>query len=201
METTDNYSDLTKHYRRVEQFAKLKVPNWQKTEIYDILTEYFARASEFEKRHESYDLNKGLLIVGDVGTGKSRAVKIFKQLMSMNEDISRHFKIENSRNIIRDFTIDGAIVMNRWGRHSRDIVCFDDLGLEEVNAKMYGNSANVMGEILLDRYDLFVYSGIKTYATSNLGAEGLEAIYGDRVRDRLKEMVNFIVITGESFRK
>ena len=202
MENTENYkSDLRKHYERIEVFAKSKMPDWKKTEIYEILTEYFAGALEFEARHDSYDLKKGLLIVGDVGTGKTRVMMLFKQLMAANKDITKHFKMESSRQVIRNYTIEGGIVMNRLGKHSKDIICFDDLGLEEVNSKMYGNNANVMGEILLDRYDLFVYNNIKTYATSNLNADSLEGIYGERVRDRLKEMMNYVVIKGESFRK
>ncbi len=194
-----NNSILTGHQNRVEVLARLKMPNWEKTEIYDILTEYFAGAPEFEARSKSYDLKKGLLIVGDVGTGKTAAMRIFRQLMSANAEKS--FQMTSTRQVIRNYTIDGAKVMNKLGSYCKDVIYFDDLGLEEVNSKMYGNSANVMSEVLLDRYEIFVYDNIKTYATSNLGADELEKIYGKRVRDRMREMFNFVIINGESFRK
>ena len=58
-----------------------------------------------------------------------------------------------------------------------------------------------MSEIMLDRYDNFKRYGVQTYATSNLGAKEFGDIYGDRMRDRMREMFNFIEIKGESFRK
>jgi len=56
----------------------------------------------------------------------------------------------------------------------------------------FGNECNVMGEILLSRYDLFVAKKIPTHLTTNLSASEIERIYGNRVRSRLREMVNLI---------
>ena len=49
-----------------------------------------------------------------------------------------------------------------------------------------------MAEILLSRYDLMKYEGVITHATTNLNADELEKIYGNRVRSRLREMFNLI---------
>ena len=49
-----------------------------------------------------------------------------------------------------------------------------------------------MGEILLSRYDLFVAKKIPTHLTTNLSASEIESLYGNRVRSRLREMVNLI---------
>jgi DNA replication protein DnaC len=91
--------------------------------------------------------------------------------------------------------------LNEYGRESKSTVYFDDLGLEEVNVKMFGNSANVMSEILIDRYDSFKTKGVLTYASSNLTPSQFEDVYGARMRDRMKEMFNLITVKGESFRK
>jgi len=184
------------YYKLVEDRAKVLIPDFKKTEIYDILAEYFARSDKFTAR--GYDLNKGLLIVGDVGTGKTAAFEVFRELLRCSD---RFFNMVSCRQIIRDYTTEGAKVLNKYGRDSITTVYFDDLGLEEVNVKMYGNNANVMSEIMLDRYENFKRKGVKTYATSNLGAKEFSEIYGERMRDRMREMFNFIPVKGESFRK
>jgi DNA replication protein DnaC len=49
-----------------------------------------------------------------------------------------------------------------------------------------------MAEILLSRYDLFISKKLLTHITTNLSATEIETHYGNRVRSRLREMVNLI---------
>ena len=49
-----------------------------------------------------------------------------------------------------------------------------------------------MAEILLSRYELFTSKKIQTHITTNLSATEIENQYGNRVRSRLREMVNLI---------
>ena len=79
--------------------------------------------------------------------------------------------------------------------HQSGTFCFDDLGTEG-SLKYYGNECNVMAEILLTRYDLFVSQKIKTHITTNLSATEIEGFYGNRVRSRLREMFNLIAFDG-----
>jgi len=51
---------------------------------------------------------------------------------------------------------------------------------------------NVMGQIILMRYELFQNRQVHTHFTSNLTAPQIENYYGDRVRSRLREMCNWI---------
>lgn len=64
--------------------------------------------------------------------------------------------------------------------------------------RYFGDQINVMGEILLSRYDLYISQGIRTHATTNLNAEELEKRYGARVRSRLREMFNLIAFEAEA---
>ncbi|HCY80234.1 MAG TPA: ATPase, partial [Xanthomarina gelatinilytica] len=57
---------------------------------------------------------------------------------------------------------------------------------------------NVMGEILLSRYDLFLQRKIRTHATTNLNAQELEGRYGNRVRSRMRQLFNLIAFDKES---
>jgi hypothetical protein len=70
-------------------------------------------------------------------------------------------------------------------------ICFDDLGAES-SLKYFGNDCNVMAEILLTRYDLFVHRGMLSHITTNLSAREIEIFYGMRLRSRFREMFNVI---------
>ncbi|MFV0177946.1 hypothetical protein OBK27_13560 [Empedobacter falsenii] len=72
-------------------------------------------------------------------------------------------------------------------------ICFDDLGTEN-NIKYFGNECNVMAEIILSRYDLFMNLNIKTHITTNLSASEIEKYYTERVRSRLRQMMNFLAV-------
>lgn len=58
-----------------------------------------------------------------------------------------------------------------------------------------------MAEILLTRYDLFVSKNLLTHLTTNLSASEIEEIYGNRIRSRLREMLNLISFDKNSIDK
>ena len=62
----------------------------------------------------------------------------------------------------------------------------------------FGKDCNVMGEILLSRYDLFLSHKTKTHATTNLNAKELEERYGNRVRSRMRQLFNLIAFDKSS---
>ncbi|MDW3197063.1 MAG: hypothetical protein R8G66_32090 [Cytophagales bacterium] len=49
-----------------------------------------------------------------------------------------------------------------------------------------------MSEILLSRYDLFISQGMLTHLTTNLNSNEIEELYGNRVRSRVREMMNLV---------
>ena len=146
----------------------------------------------------SLDLHKGILLSGPVGCGKTT-------LMSLMRFIAKKpnkFIIKSCRKISYEFIEDGFSVIHRYSNsagniHQPGTICFDDLGTEG-SLKYYGNECNVLAEILLTRYDLFVSQKIKTHITTNLSASEIEEIYGNRVRSRMREMFNLIAFAAES---
>ena len=93
------------------------------------------------------------------------------------------------RNIVFAFNHLGYKTIEDYGESS--FFCFDDMGVEPMG-RHYGKDCNVIGEILLSRYDLFLETKLKTHATTNLNAEELEERYGNRVRSRMRELFNLI---------
>ncbi len=108
---------------------------------------------------------------------------------------NKPFEIVPTRNIIFNFNAKGFEVLAPYSEN--EVYCFDDLGIESTGCH-YGKECNVMGEILLSRYDLFTQTGqsysqsCKTHITTNLNAKELEDRYGSRLRSRLRESYNLI---------
>lgn len=138
------------------------------------------------------NLNKGILLTGPVGCGKTTLIS----LMRFFEPLPNQFIVKSCRDVSFEFIKDGYETIHKYSRNSfyqqnSKVFCFDDLGTEN-NLKYFGNECNVMAEILLSRYDLFVSRKLITHLTTNLSASEIEAAYGNRIRSRLREMFNLI---------
>ena len=145
---------------------------------------------------------KGLLIAGPIGCGKSSLARLISYFFPRETQ----YQIKPTREIAFEFEKDGFSVINQYSKGSffrlgnyliPKVWCFDDLGLEQT-PKYYGNDCNVMAEILLARYDLFVSKRMMTHITTNLSASELESIYGNRIRSRMREMFNLVAFDRES---
>lgn len=155
------------------------------------LIAYFLRDIEACFRF-NLDPTKGILLSGPVGCGKTSIMTIMKFLAPEGYK----YLVKPCRDISFEFIQDGYKVLHAYSKGKQHefnprIYCFDDLGLEN-NLKYFGNECNVMAEILLSRYDIFVSKRIPTHITTNLSASEIETHYGLRVRSRLREMVNLI---------
>lgn len=138
------------------------------------------------------DINKGILLSGPIGCGKTAIMNLMK-FISKTE---HKYYVKPCRDISFEFIQDGYQTIHKYSNgklHQADpkIICFDDLGTES-NLKYFGNECNVMAEILLSRYDIFISKRIPTHLTTNLSASEIETHYGLRVRSRLRQMVNLI---------
>lgn len=140
------------------------------------------------------DLNKGILLTGPIGSGKTSIMT----LMRFFEQPQHRSILKSCRDINFEFIKDGYEVIQRYSRnnllHDSKPYCFDDLGVEN-NLKYFGNECNVMAEVILSRYDQFVTRKVITHITTNLSATEIEEIYGNRVRSRMREMFNLIAFS------
>ena len=138
------------------------------------------------------NLNKGILLTGPIGCGKTSLMNLMKYLTATEHK----FFVKPCRDISFEFIQDGYQIIHKYSigklyQSEPRTYCFDDLGTEN-NLKYFGNECNVMAEILLSRYDLFSSKKLFTHITTNLSATEIEKHYGNRVRSRLREMVNLI---------
>jgi DNA replication protein DnaC len=138
---------------------------------------------------------KGLFLIGDVGTGKTVALKIIQKYRNINKfykaaDLSEgrkhdpHFIEEAFRNMVGD---SGTYII-------------DDIGAElEIND--YGVKSEFMIEVINKRHLDFLEKGHITLFSSNLGPEAFENRYSKRILDRILEMCEIVYCQGESLRR
>ncbi|MFZ4680069.1 MAG: AAA family ATPase [Flavobacterium sp.] len=155
------------------------------------LVAYFLN-DEAKTNQFGIDLTKGILLSGPVGCGKTTLMTLMKYVTKPNN----RFYLKTCRDISFEFIKEGYEIIHRYSRGSYSqteykIFCFDDLGVEQ-NLKYFGNECNVMAEIILSRYDLLIARKVQTHLTTNLSASEIETAYGNRIRSRLRGMLNLI---------
>lgn len=153
---------------------------------------YFIRDDETCAKY-GIDLEKGILLNGPVGCGKTSLMILMRSFAYPDQ----RYSIKSTRDVAAEFNQEGYQVLQRYGKRSESIYCFDDLGVEN-NMKYFGSECNTIAEILLQRYELRIMEGTVTHATTNLNAKELEELYGNRVRSRLREMFNLIAFTMQA---
>ena len=170
---------------------------------------YFLGDKNFKKSKalsnlSSPSIDKGLLIIGTYGNGKT---SIFKAFETALRSTNIRFKGFTANEVVNRFEAcvrptdkdEFYKTMNYGTRY------FDDVKTERT-ANNFGK-AELMKDILEARY----INKVRTYITCNFkeGADGDVELallefrdkYGNRVYDRLFEMFNIVVFKGESFRK
>ena len=142
-------------------------------------------------KENGIDVRKGILLIGPVGCGKTSLMQVFSIL---NEE--KKYILRPTREITGEFIQDGFQTILKYGKSNKSY-CFDDLGVEQ-SIKHFGNESNVIAEILLSRYDSILSARTFTHATTNLNADELEKMYGNRVRSRLREMFNVLSFPSDT---
>lgn len=159
-------------------------------EILYRLSNYFIKDGE---KCEAFgiDVAKGLLISGPVGCGKTSIMKLLPHI----SPFERKYEMIPTRNVTFSFNHIGFKTIEDYGNSG--FYCFDDLGIEP-QGRFFGQDCNVMGEVLLSRYEIFLKHKVKTHGTTNLNADEIEERYGSRVRSRMRTMFNLIAFSEKA---
>ncbi len=194
--------DLKKCFAYLELQGKqtygqsFKIHHEDKLTIYKLLI-YAIRDKENALKL-GLDLNKGILLSGPVGCGKTSIMHLVKPFVNAKYD----YKIKTTREISFEFAKKGFEAIQQYTQKSIQQYrllgyCFDDLGAEQ-QIKHYGNDCNVMAEIIISRYEQFKQNNSVTHITTNLSASEIEQFYGNRLRSRMRSMFNLIAFDTET---
>lgn len=184
---------------------KIRVDDYKTLIFYFSHDERFFNCINLNKKFSNPSFDKGLLIIGNYGNGKSSCMKaIAKALYRFNVD---HFKYYNANTVVDMYESckSGDDKKDFWKKIGTRIKCFDDVKTER-QASNYGK-IELFKDVIEKRYD----KGFKTFITCNyhndhpndlqIGLEEFGDRYGGRVYDRLFEMFNVIEFKGGSMRK
>lgn len=158
-------------------------------------------------RNQNWSVDKGILLIGDVGRGKTALMRLFAFNKWASYDMLNCVELASLYASDGPETIDFMSQCRIIPKDARYFFqeqigrCFDDLGSEE-DKVYYGNKTNVMAEILLKRYaNRHKFGFNKTHVTTNMTLPDLKSRYGSRVFSRLHEMFNILELTGIDRRK
>jgi DNA replication protein DnaC len=166
--------------------------------------ERFFQCENLSKISEpSFD--KGLLIIGPYGNGKTTVMKVFELILKGIPEVG--FKSFSANEVVTKFEkCSSEIDRDEFEKIMwRGIRNFDDLKTERI-ASNFGK-VNIFKEILEERYRLksktFLICNHKEGYEDDLQSaiDELGEKYGGRVWDRVYEMFNVIEFKGKSFRK
>lgn len=171
------------------------------TDIFNKLCAYFSNDPDCQTMFD-INPNKGIMLYGPVGCGKTSLMKMF----AVNS--YRPFVINPIRSIAGEFTLKegGENALEKYSSlvpaypqmnfgHELLGRCFDDIGTEEIK-KNFGNEVNVFQDILYKVYDNELIGHF--HGTTNLGGEEIQSAYGERIRSRMREMFNVLNFSEKS---
>lgn len=141
----------------------------------------------------------GILLCGGCGNGKSTMLKAFQQLLNSlyipkpDNDGTYGIQIVDAKYI-------AYLCKNNYEAYRKlisvDMLGIDDLGTEPSEIMDYGNVYTPVIDLLTKRYEEQLF----TIITTNLTPQQIREHYGDRIADRLNEMVKKIVFNNGTYR-
>jgi len=145
--------------------------------------------------------DKGFVITGTYGTGKSSIMKAAMKLVFHIYGISDQYKAGihepkyiTSKKLARLFIDNEKVKINEL--IYAKLIGIDDFGYESKEVRTFGTIVFPFEEILMERYDKKKI----VLATTNLSPEQIEKHYGGHILDRLNQMCFWIEINAPSKR-
>jgi len=197
--------------------------------VIDQLIMWLRRDERFLKISPGYSFDKGLMIRGGVGSGKTLLFTAFEKLISKivfwdfgkktDYDyapyfsnpieyapcIGKRFYPVTTNKISSDFSLDGFAIFekdmdNRKTFHISNLL-HGPIFFDDLGSENIANHYGASINIMSEIIIRRYEKKLLTHFTSNLSIEEIKAFYGMRVYDRLREMVNDTLLLGESRRK
>ena len=222
------FADLTNHNIYIQHCQLLTyiantvclAPQHRKFEIDDnnrdvlrFLLYYFNNCPLAEEvfPNKHYKLHNNLLIMGDVGTGKTMMMQIFSEYLRATKN-SNFFENVSVTQMTNYFTMHNNIDRytyneeNSKGFRPQPVnICLNDIGVE--NRPFYGiDTRTIVEDFLHARNEIWTMTAIDqrkfAHLTTNLDLKKLKETFSDdfgRLVDRFKTY-NIIVLKGESRR-
>ncbi len=157
--------------------------------------------------NRKYDLNKNILLIGDIGVGKTLIMDAFSLYLKETGN-PRYFQCTSQTQLLNSYKLQNNIDKFIYNENeTRSFsgnpynLCLNDIGLQ--TQKFYGQDVKqVIDEFLYARYEIWATKGKFIHLTTNLDKQDIESLFNDeygRLKDRFK-MYNVVPIIGTSKR-
>lgn len=173
------------------------------SEIYNWVWTWLGR-----KEAGRFDPRKGILLWGDIGTGKTTIIKglqrylaVINQLCYGSNNRSICIEIKSAAEISLRYASEGMRALERWTERDQiGHLAIDEIGREEISTH-FGTTCNTIQTLLQLRYEQ--RHSVLTLGTTNIDmtTDEFTKRYGSYIQDRVKEMFNVIRVGGDSRRK
>ncbi len=145
----------------------------------------------------SGDLEKGLIVRGEYGTGKTLIMRAYAKYTNWHK-LDKKFIVFSVGEIQKMFIEHGYpgvniffdnIITNQFDvKNATPLhVCIDDFGATKTITR-YGTEINIVNEIISRRYELFTHQQIITHLTTNFSDLDFIESLSARELDRFREM-------------
>lgn len=200
-EKIEQAKQLTEYWTAKQMFELMKRNSWElfgkKLQVTDNNRQAITALCFFLARDDRFmtdlklDPQKGLLIRGPTGTGKTHLVRC----LATNE--LNPVMVLSMIDIAGEIKRNGEFVMKPQGRK---IVYLDDVGTEQAAVKHYGNTIEWFKDYI-ETTNLKTKTFNHLIITTNLNFSEMEQMYGFRVGSRLREMFNPVDLVGPDLRR
>ena len=140
----------------------------------------------------------GFFLCGGCGNGKTTFVKALQFFLSECQLKRDNYSYWTFRTYhAHDIIYHESEKKDEWlALCNRPMIAIDDLGGEPIEVLRYGTRYSPIIDLLVRRYENMLF----TIITTNLDPKQIRESYGDRIADRLNEMMMKIVFRDDTFR-
>lgn len=189
--TNIEYTWIVSRWPRIGRNMK---SNFVPGDIDRILVVFFSNKRSIKFKSLENIPNKGILISGKRGIGKSFAFEIYRKVIQYNPNLNRQILIKSVLQIEEEYK--AAKDEKKSGEYLKELInaqelVIDDLGMEDTKFNDFGTIRNLISDILFLRYPLFQRGLVITHATTMVRHDELHKIYPAHIVDRMREMFIF----------
>lgn len=154
------------------------------------------------------DLTKGIYLAGSPGTGKTWCMDIMRDysvILGIQIEFPDYpepklhpltWSVHHAEDLCEEYLAKGEV----RDLTKRRIIAIQDMGAERKETLFMGNRVDVIRNLIEKRADI---PDVITLATSNMKMQGevIKERYGDKVFSRMRQMFNYLIISGPDRRK